>query len=353
MAMARHRGALRRALGRLLRSWSDQLLEAGRAPAPTPQPLQEPGGPPAHWLAKVRRGAPELLEPSHRSGPASPAPALAGGAEPASPLAGRADPALPGAGPELAATPPFASSFERIEVPALPAPPLAGAGAEHLAIEAGPPTGTARSGALVPPLAAPARQPLETPPVVTSGESLETRAARARSASEPRRPEAARLFPAPTLLRSSTEERPYARPGRPAGPAVDPVPGRPAPLLRQARLELAAPDRTAPLPAASTHRERLAPLAAGTPGAAWNAPAREEPARHAERAALAEERWPTLRLSGQAPAPAQAGREPSASRWPDLPARLAGGEVERQPELDEVLRELGRLRRLDREQGGR
>ncbi len=308
------------AAARWARRWADSVLERAPArPVPAPAPpapkpalpeprigLFEEEGPPEHWLARVREGAPELLAGLEAPLRAQPARA----ARPAPPPAYPEDPPLPAAFfgyseppsqpplapeprfyPRAAAVPPSSPRVSRDTAPGparVPAPAFATAPTwpplePRFVAAPAQPVGVAEPGRVA--AAAPALAPSESPAsgvATPSGQVLRFGPRAQRLPLEPR-------------FSEQQEPRPAPDPARPAPPP------RAEPLAP--RYEGAPPER-APVPVGY-----LAP-----------------------------------RARDAAPAPSFA---PAPEPWPELPDEAPSGEA---PDVSS--RERERLRRLDREQRG-
>lgn len=308
-----------------LRRWADRVLET--APPPPP-PLEEtPDGPPAHWLAKVRAGAPHLLA-AHGGGARAAPDGRASRTQPARDAdRARARDAERAPAREGGPTP----ERERTPAPGRRAP--------------GGPDQTAPT-LLAPQTAPPGRAPAPRAPFVapaTSGGALPVVAPAvprppARSERGAAAPAGAERDPRPPVPRTpAREEATGGRgvPGPRAAPAIDPARSHPRPEA------LGPADESGEAPALAWARSRRDPAA--TPERRAAAPG----ARRIRDVAFEDGVDASARSPRDEP-PSTAGRWPAAAvlGWPDLPP----DPDPEPPDVDAIARELARRGRLDREQ---
>jgi hypothetical protein len=383
-------------VARVLRRWSDSILDDPPAPPPAALP-PELAGAPQHWLDLARRHAPHLLEPGGMMEMSLPPPRAAeaqpdgdddgGGLDLPQPaqLAAAARPEAETQAPEPIAAPPPREGSRPPERRARPAPARRPERDRALGELARPPEGAR---ALVEP-ARPVPLP-EDGPDQNRSPAAEERAARSEPA----------VIPLPLPL-PSPERAPRART---RSPLLGPPRGMPP---AEARWAAAAPRREPALPAEATAPpggprapdrsprvatpasapapspsgpyfpveiprlraglERPVPSPSRSPRGraeplAWQAPlqaprvevvslvAGEAPAHVPTHV---DDRWPALQRQGAAEAAAgpdgrgERADRADADRWPSLPELdLDGG-----PVAQDLERLIGRLRREERERG--
>jgi hypothetical protein len=383
-----NRRPLRQALGRALRSWSGRLLgtpEASvpEAPRPPPEPAApsaDPAGPPAHWLEKVRRGAPELLDPA----PDPPAHWLEkvrrGAPELLQPARGTAprpwppapeDTSGPGGEAGAPAAPTVSRTVTAADTPASqpgsgPAPQRDTAAAALL--PSSEPSGAspaARPGdRRAPSVAAPADAPeTHLPSQTQPGRSVEAHPPR----TQPVRPTPLEVGADPTS--PAAPSQPDRRPAPMPSPRSEPSSPRSAPVIQGRQggqgghasqdgrdrdavhaAPRPAPERPAPGPVSTAPSAGSTP---STPSAVWERPTRAEPSRPIDWPPPPREHWPSLPAIEPAPSlPGDRDRiAPVTQRWPELPSRV-GEAPEEASELGALIQELAHQGRLDREQRG-
>ncbi len=330
MGQASLRQELIRAAARWVQGWAEAVLAQGGEvrPAPKaiePEPVPEPRigifedeGPPEHWLAKVRAGAPELLTNLQVPRPAG-RPARRRTDVVAAPKAAAPSPAvdeprfsawegLPAAfgGSAEALPPPSRSVDPRF----LPGDPRASAdvdvsfeSAVSLPVEAPHPLPAEASAPLAPRFAEPGASPSLSPQFLAASSGSAPPSPGPFPASEP-------MLSRPPALRFSSRALRHAPEARFAAPAAAHAP---APVYRPESPRSAAQPEFHP--------------AVGMPQSALS---------------------PTYPAAALAAAPGLAWPAAEPNRWPELPAPTG------QPLGDArlTLRELARLRRLEQEQRG-
>jgi hypothetical protein len=299
---------------------------------------EEPrSGPPAHWVERVRRGAPGLLEPSLR----------ARGEFASQPIAPRVAPPHAELEPQLHARDEPEPEHAKPVVPRLRRAPLLDSSLRKVLRRKRLPSAVRRTAVNAPPAPIPDDTPGELPRATRSTQSsVRQPPERPRRVNDDNRP-----TPVPPSARAPAD--PIERPPRPSK-VVEfeaPVERRSVRVERAVRLDRAVKARaTRPLAAQPpdpeflldvVRTERVRQRAVVAP----SAPGREPDAEHVRERAV-------QRALARLEPSAQAGRrdEPLSAveqnRWPDLPPPLdqADGEVE------VALRAWERQRRLDDEQ---